>query len=1160
LGIGRIIKVLEIPASRTLDEQDSYLITKYKVKFQENFIRIFHPIDLIHFIFRINDKIQTYDGTKIGVINSNEFEIKNGLISYEVLTQDGKKYQVYENEIDIFHTELPSLILSKKVIDPPQNFLLKYWAYQFLSYYSSYQIKCITNSRLTLMPHQINVAHRLSEEYFPRILLADEVGLGKTIEAGIYLKEMRARNLADRILIIVPATLVNQWAFEMENKFNLEFTIYDGKKVKKLLKRGDHRFGNIIKNPFYYDNLIICSLQFARNPKYAEMLSRISWDIVIFDEAHHLRRYLQNASTGNYRETLNYELARKLSYNSESLLLLTATPLQLHPFELYSLIELIQPAAFDNFSDFEHFRKNMPFINLMIANINNIDKLNTFELDNTLKMLKNLHYINHDDAKNQILKNLRNYSYKNDLIDKIESDHTLSKFLIRNRKKNVFSEEYLNERVVKTIVVKPKAAELEIYNEIRLYLAKIYNSSISNQKNIGLGFVITTLQKLLTSSKYAIMQSIKRRLEQIDKLKNMSSEMKLIEEEDPDYYQMELEEETIENGDSSKLFEKIKTNSKSTISNEVIILLNHEKILKEFYDKLSKIPYDSKSKKLLKLLKDLYNNNPKEKIIIFTQFVDTLMFLKRQINSIYPNIFIDTFYGGKNKEEKADTVEHFRNSDKFSILLSTEIGGEGRNFQFCRILINYDLPWNPMKLEQRIGRLDRIGQESKKIYIYNLFLEGTIETDIIYALNKRINLFEQSIGNLEPILGRIEKDFKDLVFIGESQKQQKLREFNRNLESEIKKAKEIEMHLDDLLIDKKSFQYEGLVSNLSCEDVKLTNNELAIFMNKFFQLESKSYGTLKNPEIFPPIKDSNKNESNYATIELSERFKEIIKNPVKEKYFGTFDLEIAKEKEEIDFFALGHPVINEILEFSRSSKFHGEKTKFYLKKASLPFNIKNQLTSLERLYLLTFSIEFQGFINEKNVIGLLLDNNGNEYDKISEEILEIKNLDNYFNFKKSLLESWHIKPLEAENLKDRATHILDQKVNEWKDYVKKLNKNIFDKEMVKKEKVYSHKKKVLIQKLSSLREKLDKKSSQLPTERQKQNIRNLEDEKRKKERLDKIVKIKEEIKFIKSDISIVRKKIDDLAFEFEDLQNSMMKRNRAEFYHNLIGFAEIEII
>ena len=254
LGIGRIVKKLEIPASRSLDDEDTFFLTKYKVRFENNIVKIIHPLDLIHQTFEVNERILTKDG--VGTINSDNFQIKDGSISYEVLFPNGKLTQIYEPEIiSKYETPIKRIIASKK-IDPPQNFLIKYWANLFHSYYTSYQIKCITNSRLSLMPHQINVAHRLSEEYFPRIILADEVGLGKTIEAGIYIKEMMARNLAERILIIVPATLVKQWQFEMQNKFNIEFTLYDGKKIKELKKYGTHRSTEMLQNPFQQPQLL----------------------------------------------------------------------------------------------------------------------------------------------------------------------------------------------------------------------------------------------------------------------------------------------------------------------------------------------------------------------------------------------------------------------------------------------------------------------------------------------------------------------------------------------------------------------------------------------------------------------------------------------------------------------------------------------------------------------------------------------------------------------------------------------------------------------------------------------------------------------------------------------------------------------------------------
>ena len=1137
LGIGRIIKRIEIPVSKTLDEEETGFITKFKVIFPNKLVKIIHPVDLIHKTFEVNEKINTKKG--VGVVNSESFLMQHGRISYEVLFENGKKEQINEYEIYSTYVSPVEALLSRKVPDPPQNFLIKYWANLFYSYYTSYQIKCITNSRLTLMPHQINVAHRLSEEYFPRVILADEVGLGKTIEAGIYIKEMMARNLAERILIIVPATLVKQWQFEMDNKFNIHFTIYDSKKIKEIKKS---KYVDL-QNPFYYDNLIICSLQFARNRKYIELLSQISWDIAIFDEAHHLRRYLTNATTGNYRETLNYELARRVNQNCESLLLLTATPLQLHSFELYSLIELIHPEAFDNFSEFEHFRKDMPFINLLVVNINQIDNLNRFELENTIKLLRNLRYVNQKDSKNEVLKKLKVDSFKMDLLTKVERDHTLSRFLIRNRKKNVFSEDLLNKRIVNTIMVKPKKQEIEIYSKIRLYLAKVYNSSI-NKENIGLGFIITTLQKLLTSSKFAILKSLERRLEQIERSKNLVSDISFIKEYDPDFFELELEEDELETELSITNGKKLKSTSSRIESN----LLNQEKILREFYDELKLLPYDSKSDKLLDLIKKIYSQNPKEKVLIFTQFVDTLFFIKSLMEKEFQKVHIELFYGGIDKEEKDAAVERFRNNENFSILISTEIGGEGRNFQFCRIMVNYDLPWNPMKLEQRIGRLDRIGQDSREIYIYNFFLEDTVETDIIFALNKRIDLFEQSVGVLEPIIGKIERDFKNLIFSEPEVKQRKLREFNYNLDLEIKKAKEIETQLDDLMIDKKSFQMEGLITSLaSCHEVKLGHNELYLLMQYFFNLEENKYGSL---QTIPHGGDK---------INLNFHFLKALDNSLSDEYKGTFNIELAQEREEIDFFALGHPLINEILNYNRSSQFQGSYSILNIKKSVL-----KELSSLSvdksELYMFIFTIKFQGFIVENQLIAIIIDDSGNEIKFMEDHVTNMKNLETLYDFNSIPERKSQLSQKSLGKLQEKAKSHVKLKTSHWKKDIKDLNNKIFILEKNKKEKIYEYKRRILHIRIEALKEKLRRKNNQKPSERTLINIQKLDDEKRREQKLEKIKILEEEIRFIEKDIKHNEKNIDDLSFEYEDLKNEMMKRNIGKYYTNLLSYAIITFV
>ncbi|MFX0148177.1 MAG: SNF2-related protein [Candidatus Hodarchaeota archaeon] len=989
------------------------------------------------------------------------------------------------------------------------------------------------------MPHQINVAHRLSEEHFPRVILADEVGLGKTIEAGIFIKEMMARNLAERILIIVPASLVKQWVFEMSNKFNIEFTIYDGRKINELKRSGHYKSYNTLENPFYYNNLIICSLQFARNPKYIDQLSRISWDIVIFDEAHHLRRYLLNQATGSYRETLNYKLARNISNNTESLLLLTATPLQLHSFELFSMIDLIQREAFESFSDFEHFRKNMPFINLLVANINQIEKLNNFEVKNTVRLLKNLNYVEKGKDTKEILNLIKDDKFKQNFIKRIEKDHTLWKFLIRNRKKNVFSEELLNKRVVNTIVVNPSKEELDVYNEIRLYLAKIYNLSI-NEGNIGLGFIITTLQKLLTSSKYAFLKSLEKRLEQIKRYKSLSINLEQLKEEDPEYFELEFEEENIEND----ILNEFKMNKKEKFS---LDLINQEKLLTDFHKKLLLIPYDTKSNKLIELLTQIYEKNQAEKILIFTQFVDTLMHLRDIIKNQIKNSEVEIFYGGIDKDEKDKAVERFRASSKFSILISTEIGGEGRNFQFCRVLVNYDLPWNPMKLEQRIGRLDRIGQESREIYIYNFFLEGTIETDIIFALNKRINLFEESIGILEPIIGKIEKGIKEIVFIeSEGRKRKKLNEFYRNLDEQFQRAKEIEIQFEDLLIDKKSFQVDDLIT--SCEDVKLTHNELYLLMKHFFELRNNFYGYL---ESF---------EDTFIKIKLKDSLLIYPNFSLSEEYNGTFDLDFAREREDIDFFALGHPLINTIIDFCRQSSFKGKFTFLKVKKAYLNNNYQIGFNDNKQLFLLIFNVKFQGYIIEHQYNAIVVDESGNEVENLAEIVLKIENFPEIFEIEDVPNEIPNLNQNLMKKIVQNAKNLIKRKISGWKQEIKALNDKIYNLEKNKKEKIYKYKNRILTQKIEGLKTKLERKEKQRPTEKQMKNILNLTDQTRKEERLKRIEQIEEDITFLKRDIDITEKKIDDLAFQYDDLKREMIKRNLAKFYTNLSSFAIIKII
>src|SRR6266487_3780947 len=217
----------------------------------------------------------------------------------------------------------------------------------------------LSSARIEPQLHQVFVAHRVTQKLQPRMILADEVGLGKTIEAGLIIKELRARELINRVLIIVPASLQLQWQTELRSKFNEHFEILDGAALNFLGRGG--------VNPWTRRRNVICSLPLASNPKRAEQIVEAEWDLVVFDEAHRVRRSLQSAN--KTRTTQAYRLADELKELVNGLLLLTATPMQVHPFELYSLIELVEPGLFPTFSAYDTRRGFLPQLNALMKDL-----------------------------------------------------------------------------------------------------------------------------------------------------------------------------------------------------------------------------------------------------------------------------------------------------------------------------------------------------------------------------------------------------------------------------------------------------------------------------------------------------------------------------------------------------------------------------------------------------------------------------------------------------------------------------------------------------------------------------------------------------------------------------------------------------------------------
>ncbi len=1166
LGIGRISDVFEEFPNKKLKYKPNFQINKYLVEFQAFHEKIIFKNDILHFIFDIGKKIRYSNG--IGTILSYTLDKPNGIVSYEILSSSGTKLHIEETQI-ISEYQSPIEEYLKRNVDSQDQFLLRFWAYQASDLYESNMLKIITNSRLSLLPHQISVAHSLLELGYARYILADEVGLGKTIEAGIYIKEMIARNLASRILIITPASITGQWEFEMKNKFNLNFTRLTSAILKKL--KINYNSGNLQNKKSAKEySLLTVSLQFARLNQCYSILTQMEWDIVIFDEAHHLRRYLTNQKTGQYRTTLAYELAEKLSEKSKSLLLLTATPIQLHSFDLFSLIQLLNPYEFTDYESFEIERKKIPLLNLLVKNLKNFTRINTYERK-ALKFQIPAFNINIDE--DELDRTLRFPHRREELIQRLENQHFLSKFIIRNRRRIVFPDNPVR-RIPRVIEVELTKGELEIYNRIHLYLAKIYSQNYESGP-AGLGFVMVILQKLLTSSVPAILKSMKKRIVYLEenqdvllKLQDDFRDSQEFSDEDSslDYAwgleELNLEDRIIVRNRQRKMIPKKETN---------LNIKTHIHILKEFVKDLESLQYDSKAENLIKIVQEIMNESPKEKIIIFTQFKATLFYLTRLLEEKGYKVF--QFHGDFNEKQKNQSVSSFKNPQEGSILLSTEIGGEGRNFQFCHIIVNYDLPWNPMRLEQRIGRLDRFGQK-KNVLIYNFFIRDTVESSIVTAILERIKLFEESIGALEPILGKLERQITNLV-LKDDEIPRKFR-IDETISKTTDKIHEIYDKLEDLILDKRSFQYDYISDDINNPNL-LSGIDIFTFINRFSNY-IKNNQIIQNQFKYLPIEISIENHPRAKgvwNILLSEEYRRIIRVE-NNKYQGVFNIDLAKDQEEFDFYALGHPLIMNLIDWCKKDNFGGSASQIFinikkfvsyfmdpyslrLKAEEVPI-VQKLLRNETGLNLFLFEIKFLGIIIEKIVIPVF----------ITDEFDLLPSLTNFIsrphNFNEILSEYQNQDTKTQDyNLSEKILRkCYDISIKSTKNWIKKrteeltsLNRVSYFQHRERTIKSAEQRKKFSDVQLKMTEQKLRAKKLKLPTKRQIENLEKISDSYRKKKRMEQFNKIRQEVQYLENERERWGQKLEDLEFDLPEQLKRLKKYKQLLINAECISYARI---
>ncbi|MFC6993865.1 helicase-related protein [Haladaptatus sp. GCM10025707] len=672
----------------------------------------------------------------------------------------------------------------------------------------------ISNSPARLEPYQLACVNEVMQSLRQRALIADDVGLGKTIEAGLILKELQARNRSDRVLFVVPAHLQKKWVRDMDRFFDLDLTVADRTWVDGERRRlGDEA------NIWNQDNLqLVTSMAFLRQDGFQSALEEAFWDVVVIDEAHKAGKRGETPSKTS-------QMAERVAHNSESLLLLSATPHDGKGEGFRSLISYIDP--------------------FLVAE----------DRDLTREMVQRV--------------------------------------MIRRGKTTIFDENgerLFPNRDVQTLEVSMSPAEKQLYVGVTEYVRDVYNQSDQlNQPAIG--FAMALMQKRLVSSVGAIRATLRRRLQGLlteggtDQELSRDARVYLegddLEEEAREAAERELERLTIPSGDAA-LQAEIDT-------------------LQELVALAEKIPVDTKTQKVKRYIQQLFEKHLEEKVLLFTEYRDTLEYLLDEFADQPWAEEILVIHGDVSKDERQEIEDEF-NFGEPRLLLATDAASEGIDLQHrCHIMVNYELPWNPNRLEQRIGRIHRYGQE-KEVKVWNFQFDGTRESEIFELLQEKVERIRSQVGSTADVLGMLDDVNLDKLIMRSVQNNEPASATAKELAELIEERETTLMQwYDRSLIDPTTFDEESreriqAVMDDS-EDIFGTEADIREFVEHGLELFGghleKSGNQLYTLHIPSPISETGVSEE---------------RGPI------TFSREFARNHKEIDYLSPDDPMITKLRE------------------------------------------------------------------------------------------------------------------------------------------------------------------------------------------------------------------------------------------------------
>jgi SNF2 family DNA or RNA helicase len=714
-------------------------------------------------------------------------------------------------------------------------------------------VSSLTSAKIDLLPHQVVLTHRVATASPRRFLIADEVGLGKTIETALLLRELISRGELKRALMVVPAGLVNNWHRELNEVFHLNFEVFGSE--------GD--VTDRKSNAFEKHNLLIASIDTLKvRSRMARLKTAPPWDLVVFDEAHHLTAYRQN---GKLVKTQNFKLAEMLKEHTRDLVLLSATPHQGDHFRFWMLVQMLDPTLFDSPAEM------------------------------------------------------------------VEQRHRLNTVIFRRTKADACQPDgstLFARRQVHTEAFKMSAPEKMFYEALVGYLQDGFAlAKRQGKRGQGLAFVMTIFQKIAASSFAAVQRTLRRRLialtiqealmhdqkldiesrnSALDEARTLIRELHGIAEgrlEDAEVerlladYRYKIlrlqrqEEEALGAGADEFASETGAADAEDAAISSVAIALPEER--RRIKELLAKFPpqRETKVEKLVGALGELWRQNPQERMVVFATYLGSVEMLGAEIEKQYPGKGVTVLKGGDHGAKTA-AEKRFKAPDGPRVLICTAAGREGINLQHARVLFNFDLPWNPMDLEQRIGRIHRYGQ-SDTAQIYNLVLSDTIEGSIFLLLDEKLTEIGRALGKVDE-RGQIAEDLRTQI-LGQ-------------LSMQLNYASLYSQALNDPLLKRTRVELETAMSNA----VEARKVVFELFQDlDGFRLDD--YKAMGDPQegmgaLIQFIADAATVEGETFTGRGDKMFAWINKDTKSETLLTT-ERELSLRKENVQLLGLDHPIV-----------------------------------------------------------------------------------------------------------------------------------------------------------------------------------------------------------------------------------------------------------